>query len=49
MDAKNFEDAYVHLCIPKLSSPYVRIELIKADILNVSPTFLYLQILHLEW
>ncbi|CAD6190882.1 unnamed protein product [Caenorhabditis auriculariae] len=34
VDTKSFQDAYVHLCIPKLSSPYVRLQLISADLLN---------------
>lgn len=34
MDTKSFQDAYVHLCIPKLSSPYVRLELINGDVLG---------------
>lgn len=35
VDATTFQDAYISLCIPKLASPYVRIQLITADILNV--------------
>ncbi|PIO70717.1 hypothetical protein TELCIR_07417 [Teladorsagia circumcincta] len=35
VDATTFQDAYIVLCIPKLASPYVRIQLITADILNV--------------
>ncbi|KIH55911.1 GC-rich sequence DNA-binding factor-like protein [Ancylostoma duodenale] len=34
VDGTTFQDAYVQLCIPKLASPYVRIQLITADILN---------------
>ncbi|VDO20439.1 unnamed protein product [Haemonchus placei] len=34
VDGTTFQDAYISLCIPKLASPYVRIELITADILN---------------
>ncbi|VDL84481.1 unnamed protein product [Nippostrongylus brasiliensis] len=35
VDSTTFQDAYISLCIPKLASPYVRIQLITADILNV--------------
>lgn len=34
VDLKSFQDAYVYLCLPKLSSPYVRLELLQADILR---------------
>ncbi|CAB3408206.1 unnamed protein product [Caenorhabditis bovis] len=34
VDTKSFQDAYVYLCLPKLCSPYVRLQLITADILR---------------
>ncbi|KAK6039514.1 SNARE domain protein, partial [Cooperia oncophora] len=34
VDQIAFQDAYIVLCIPKLASPYVRIQLITADILK---------------
>ncbi|CAP31469.2 Protein CBG12496 [Caenorhabditis briggsae] len=34
VDSKSFQDAYVYLCLPKLCSPYVRLEMLQADILN---------------
>ncbi|KAJ1350955.1 hypothetical protein KIN20_006886 [Parelaphostrongylus tenuis] len=34
VDSTTFQNAYISLCIPKLASPYVRIQLITADILN---------------
>lgn len=36
VDPKSFQDAYVYLCIPKLSSPYVRLQILRADFLRVS-------------
>ncbi|CAJ0571757.1 unnamed protein product, partial [Mesorhabditis spiculigera] len=38
VDGKSFQDAYVHLCIPKLLSPYVRLQLCQAEILK-DPNF----------
>ncbi|CAJ0928705.1 unnamed protein product, partial [Mesorhabditis belari] len=34
VDEKSFENAYVHLCIPKILSPFVCLELSKNDILK---------------
>uniref|UniRef100_A0A1I7UY03 GCFC domain-containing protein n=1 Tax=Caenorhabditis tropicalis TaxID=1561998 RepID=A0A1I7UY03_9PELO len=34
VDPKSFQDAYVYLCLPKLSSPYVRLELLQSDVLK---------------
>lgn len=34
VDPTSFQDAYVYLCLPKLCSPYVRLELLQADILQ---------------
>ncbi|CAI5438314.1 unnamed protein product [Caenorhabditis angaria] len=34
VDTKSFQDAYVYLCLPKLCSPYVRLQLITSDLLN---------------
>ncbi|CAJ0564997.1 unnamed protein product, partial [Mesorhabditis spiculigera] len=38
VDGKSFQDAYVHLCIPKLLSPYIRLQLCQAEILK-DPNF----------
>lgn len=35
VDQRAFENAYAQLFIPKLASPYVRLQLIAADVLNV--------------
>ena len=34
VDSKSFQDAYVYLCLPKLCSPYVRLEMLQADVLK---------------
>uniref|UniRef100_A0A8R1I4Q5 GCF C-terminal domain-containing protein n=1 Tax=Caenorhabditis japonica TaxID=281687 RepID=A0A8R1I4Q5_CAEJA len=34
VDSKSFQDAYVYMCIPKLCSPYVRLEMLRADVLK---------------
>ncbi|CCA65565.1 GCF C-terminal domain-containing protein [Caenorhabditis elegans] len=47
VDPKSFQDAYVYLCIPKLSSPYVRLQILRADFLRKETILTSMQWFHI--